>query len=215
MKEFLVQMVRRVFPRIDVRRFYGAHVNIHPTAVILPTFRLELRDPQPGRCYLTVGADSMVGGTFVFESGEGLVTIGERVFFGSSTVICRNRVDVGSNVFVAWSGYLYDHDSHSLDYRERRKDLSRQLADYRSGNANFIASKNWSVVSSSPIVVKDDAWIGLGCVVLKGVTIGAGAIVGAGSVVARDVDPWTVVGGNPARTLKRIPDELRCDSTGS
>jgi len=148
----------------------------------------------------------------VFESGEGHVTIGERVFFGESTVICRSRIELGSNIFVAWGSYLYDHDSHSLDYRERRKDIGRQLADFRSGHANYIASKDWAVVNSRPIVVKDDAWIGMEALVLKGVTVGEGAIVGAGSVVSRDVDPWTVVGGNPAQVLKRIPAELRAGS---
>jgi acetyltransferase-like isoleucine patch superfamily enzyme len=45
--------------------------------------------------------------------------------------------------------------------------------------------------------------------ILKGVTIGEGAIVGAGAVVARDVSPWTVVGGNPAKTIKTLPEGLR------
>lgn len=46
-------------------------------------------------------------------------------------------------------------------------------------------------------------------IILKGVTIGEGAIVGAGSVVTKDVAPWTVVGGNPARVIKEIPINLR------
>ena len=42
------------------------------------------------------------------------------------------------------------------------------------------------------------------CKILKGVTVGEGAVVGAGSVVVKDVRPWTIVGGNPAREIKEI-----------
>lgn len=210
MRNRLIKVARRLLPQVDPRRLYGRHVDIHPSTVLLPSFQLDLRKPLPGRCYLRVGADCMLGGTFVFESAEGLVTLGDRVFFGGGHVICRSRIEMGSNIFIAWGGYIYDHDSHSLDFRERRKDLQRQLEDFRTGcKANFIVSKDWGVVRSEPIVVQDDAWIGMHVTILKGVTIGEGAIVGAGAVVARDVSPWTVVGGNPAKTIKTLPEGLR------
>lgn len=57
---------------------------------------------------------------------------------------------------------------------------------------------------TKPIVVEDEAWIGAGVIVLAGVTIGRGSVVAAGAVVARDVEPYTVAGGVPARTIKVI-----------
>ena len=57
-----------------------------------------------------------------------------------------------------------------------------------------------------PITVGDHAWIGAGAIILPGVTIGAGAVVAAGSIVTRDVEPRTVVAGNPARFLRNIDD---------
>jgi maltose O-acetyltransferase len=54
---------------------------------------------------------------------------------------------------------------------------------------------------SAPITIEDDAWLGFNSVVLRGVTIGAGAIVGAASVVTKDVMPFSVVAGNPARIV--------------
>lgn len=55
----------------------------------------------------------------------------------------------------------------------------------------------------SPINIKDDVWLGANVVVLPGITIGQGAIIGAGSVVTKNVEPYTIVAGNPARTLKK------------
>lgn len=57
---------------------------------------------------------------------------------------------------------------------------------------------------SKPIVVDDEVWIGCGAIILQGVTIGKGAVVSAGSVVSKDVEPLTVVGGVPAKLLKKI-----------
>lgn len=53
------------------------------------------------------------------------------------------------------------------------------------------------------IHIQDDAWIGYGAIILTGVTIGRGSVVGAGSVVSRDVAPYDIVAGNPARRIGR------------
>ena len=65
-----------------------------------------------------------------------------------------------------------------------------------------IQSSTFDLVTK-PIVIADNVWIATGAYVMPGVTIGEGAVVAAGAVVTKDVDPWTVVGGNPARVLKR------------
>lgn len=57
-----------------------------------------------------------------------------------------------------------------------------------------------------PIVIEDEVWIGAGAIVLGGVTVGRGAVVAAGAVVGHDVEPRTVVGGVPARLIKRIAE---------
>lgn len=61
----------------------------------------------------------------------------------------------------------------------------------------------------APVKISDKVWIGFNSIILKGVTIGEGAVVGAGSVVTKDVPAWTVVAGNPARIIREIPENER------
>lgn len=58
--------------------------------------------------------------------------------------------------------------------------------------------------ASDEIAIQNDAWIGAGTIILPGVTVGECSVVGAGSVVTKDVPPYTVVAGNPAKFLRRV-----------
>lgn len=69
---------------------------------------------------------------------------------------------------------------------------------------------------SAPIIIQDHAWIGSRAIILKGVTIGRGAVVAAGSVVTKDVEPFAIVGGNPARFIReRGTHEFTYHTSGS
>ena len=164
--------------------------------------KIRLDNPEE-RKYLQIGNNCIVSGYFIFESTHGMVKIGNHSYVGGGTFICRSGIEIGNNVTIAWGGTFYDHDSHSLDYMKRRKDIDDELDDIRNGR-NFIQNKDWSDVNSKPIKICDDAWIGMNVIILKGITVGEGAIVGAGSVVTKDVPAWTVVAGNPARVVKEL-----------
>lgn len=62
---------------------------------------------------------------------------------------------------------------------------------------------NLQGVTAKGITIEDDVWIGTGCKILDGVTIGKGAVIAAGAVVNKDVQPYTIVGGVPAKELKK------------
>jgi galactoside O-acetyltransferase len=83
---------------------------------------------------------------------------------------------------------------HSLDHRARRRDL-QHYKDKR---------RDWCNIVIRPVRICRGAWLGARTIVLKGVTIGEGAVIGAGSVVSRDVPPFTLAVGNPARIVRQL-----------
>lgn len=146
---------------------------------------------------LKIGQRSLVEGSVVFERENASVFIGENTNVGRSNIICADKIEIGNDVLIAWGCTILDNDSHSLSEKNRRKDAS----DWYNGK------KDWSNVSMRPIKIEDSVWIGFNSIILKGVTIGKGAVIGAGSVVTRDVKPFTVVAGNPAKFIKDIKNE--------
>lgn len=190
-------------PRRHARQL--ACVDVGEGAVILRNARLEFQtgsDRFGG--HLRLGKGAIVGCDFVFESDRGEIEVGDRTFINSGTrLISRESIRIGSMATIAWDCTIYDHNSHSLDWRERAADHARLLENVAAGRA-LIEGKDWSSVKSRPIVIGDKAWIGFGVTVLGGVTVGEGAIVAAGSVVRADVAPWTVVAGNPAAWIKDL-----------
>jgi galactoside O-acetyltransferase len=178
-------------------------------SLLFENFNLNVLRPEGNRRYVTIGNDSMVGGSYDFFAPAGEVVIGDRVFFAGGNAICTHSIVIENDVFISWGVYLFDNDSHSLDYRHRIQDMTNHLNDWRSGKTNFNISKDWTHVNSAPIRICQYAWIGMEVTILKGVTIGRGAVVGAKSVVTNDVAPWTVVGGNPAKFIKNIETDIK------
>ena len=158
----------------------------------------------PNGVALHIGKNGIIGGKFIFENGQGNITVGDRVHIGAGTkLISINSISVGCDVTIAWGCTIYDHNSHSTEWEERKDDTLTEYNDYIEFR-NTLKNKQWDHVKSKPIIIDDKAWIGFDSVILKGVHIGEGAIVAARSVVTKDVPPWTVVGGNPARFIRSL-----------
>lgn len=164
-------------------------------------FSIDFRHPKKGSIYLIIGNNSIINGNFVFETETGKISIGDRCHIGNSTFISKSKIEIGNDVTIAWGCTIYDHDSHSIYWDERKNDTIQEYKDTLQFN-DEIYNKNWSVVNTKPITIKDKVWIGMNVIILKGVTIGEGAIIGAGSVVTQDVPEWSVVAGNPAKVVK-------------
>lgn len=139
-------------------------------------------------------------------------------------VIIRAGSEVGPNVSIGDYSYI----SGPRSYVEAASigkfcSIARQTTigvsghDYNKVTTHpFIIDPAYKFVTSAvpgtqkpPPVIGHDVWIGMNCVVHRGVSIGNGAVVASDAVVTRDVEPYSIVGGNPARHLKyRFPQEI-------
>jgi len=148
---------------------------------------------------LTIGEGSILEGAIAFEREGAAVVIGRDTFVGSSQIVCASRIEIGDDVLVSWGCTILDHNSHSTVWRDRAKDVKEW---YRG-------RKDWSNVVSLPVKLGNKCWVGMHSIILKGVEVGEGAIVAAGSIVTKDIPPWTIAGGNPARVIREIPADER------
>jgi acetyltransferase-like isoleucine patch superfamily enzyme len=148
---------------------------------------------------LHVGDQCIIEGTLHFDKADASIIIGNRTFIGGGTsLLCSTNISIGNDVLIAWGCTILDHNSHSLNWQYRQEDV-----------LNWFHKKiNWDHIKQSPITIGDKVWIGFNCIILKGVTIGEGAVIAAGSVITKDVEPYSVVGGNPQRVLKQKHNEL-------
>ena len=133
----------------------------------------------------------------LFDRENASLEIGSRTFIGAGRIVVGQSVSIGSDVLISWGFTIVDHDSHSQDFEIRKNDVAEW----------YYGRKSWDGIASAPVRIENSAWIGFDAVILKGVTVGEGAIVAARAVVTSDVPPWTVVAGNPARVIKSLrPD---------
>jgi acetyltransferase-like isoleucine patch superfamily enzyme len=149
-------------------------------------------------CLIVVLENSIVEGQLFFDREDAKILIGKRSFV-NGTIISAKQVDIGDDVMISWGVTISDHNSHAMAFSQRQNDVM----EWRVGK------KDWSNVKISPVKICDKVWIGFNAIILKGVTVGEGAIIGAGSVVTKDVRPWTVLAGNPAKCIREIPEEER------
>ena len=118
------------------------------------------------------------------RSPEASIRIGSGCGFTGTTLVAAVGIQIGDRVQVGANASIVDTDFHPLHPVDRE-------SDFNAGR-------------SAPIYIKDDVFIGMDSLVLKGVTIEEGSVVGAGSVVTRDVPSFTIVAGNPAREVGSV-----------
>ena len=127
----------------------------------------------------------------------GLKHRGHIAVYPSVKVWCPWNVEFGSYVAIDDEVNLYSAAKITIGTKVA---ISREA--FICTASHDISYPNRPLITA-PITICDGVWIGARATILPGVTIGEGAVVAAGAVVTRDVEPWTVVGGNPARVIKK------------
>jgi len=169
--------------------FPDVHINIAFSSSISGKGRLDLGVKWnrlrylPSEFNLANKSKLIVNGKFSIYTGfhisvtEGAaLTLGGGYINNNTTIDCFDSITIGNGVAISKGVTIRDSDNHSIN-----------------GNQAIHA----------PIVIEDDVWIGLNVTVLKGVCIGSGSVVAAGAVVTRDVPKNTLVGGVPAKVIKK------------
>lgn len=145
---------------------------------------------------IIIGKNSTFGrGTVFFAPNK--IMIGNNVYIGKycsleTDIEIKNDVLIGNNVGLIGK---YDHD---YTY------IGKSIKD-----SPWIGDSDYSFKGKNlKIEIDNDVWIGYGSIIMSGVKIGRGSVVAAGSLVLKDVEPYTIVGGNPARVIgKRFTEE--------
>lgn len=161
------------------QKIYGSNVKIK--------YLVELSS----RRYITFGLDVAIDSLCrIIADNDGFIVFGNRVALnrnvlinarGGGRIIIGNDVLIGPNVVIRSNNHRFESLSIPIN---------------RQG------------VTSGRITIEDDVWIAANCVILPNVKIGKGAIIGAGTVVTKDVEPYSIMGGVPAKKIgSRIKDE--------
>ena len=141
----------------------------------------------------TIGAWVWIGSGCAFRAHEGHLSIGRKTTFGgNNTINCYQRVEIKEECLFADNIYIVDFDHWYVD----------PIMSIRSQG-----------IRKEDIVMGPNVWVAEKATILRGTTIGEGAVIGAMSLVIRDVPPYAVVGGVPARIIKyrRSPADVAWD----
>lgn len=113
-----------------------------------------------------------------------ILRIGDNFGMTGGVICAAEKITIGNNVAVGANTTIVDTDFHPIDPLERKIHPAS--------------------AKTAPIVIEDDVFIGMSCLVLKGVTIGKGSVIGAGSVVTKSIPPGVIAAGNPAKVIRKL-----------
>lgn len=156
----------------------------------------------------TIGGTVHFGGkNSFFQSHSRHVSMGHNIRFGRCTRLDAGfggKISIGDDVLIDDNCFITAQNSITIGSHVQISAYSF-ITDF---NHNF-ESRSKPIVeqgcSTKPVIIGDDVWIGAHTCILAGVTVGKGAIVGAGAVVTKNVRPYTIVAGNPAREIRKRP----------
>lgn len=151
-----------------------------------------------------------LGKDVVFEAGVLVfhpenIEIGDDVYIGHNTILKgyhKNKMVIGSGTWIGQQCFLHSAGGLRVGSNVGIGPAVRIITSHHEGKDVSVPILH-TPIAFKPVTVEDDADIGTGAVLLPGVTVGKGAQVGAGAVVCHDVEPYTVVGGVPARLIRR------------
>ena len=156
---------------------------------------------NPGN--IRIGNNCHISGLLLVYGYGGSITMGDNCSLSPySRIVSAKKIVIGDRVLIAHNVNIIDNISHPLDARLRHEDF---INSYAIGMQQYD-------IKAQEVIIENDVWIGFNSTIMKGVTIGRGAIIGAGSVVTKDIRPWTVNAGNPLKCIRELePVEIKTE----
>lgn len=124
--------------------------------------------------------------SIVIEENAELI-IGDGTGISNSAIYCAQKIVIGNNVFIGGDCKIYDTDFHPIIAKERIINTIHKI-------------------KKSEVHIQDNAFIGTGSIILKGITIGKNSVIAAGSVVSKNIPENQIWGGNPIQFIKNLPE---------
>lgn len=160
--------------------------------------------------FRSLGADCVFeAGVLVFHPEN--ITLGANVYVGHYAILkgyYKNELRIGDETWIGQQCFFHSAGGIEIGKRVGIGPSVRILTSVHE-EAGRSVPVLFAPVRFAPVVIEDDADLGVGTIVLPGVTIGRGAVLGAGSVVTRDVPAYTIAAGVPARVLRERTAEER------
>ena len=148
----------------------------------------QLHDPQ----YIRIGNNTSFGKDLYLtvwgvSNREPNLSIGNNCYFGAyNHITCANKITIGDSLLTGKWVTITDNSHGETDRASLEMKPTKR-----------------PITSKGPVIIGNNVWIGDKATILPGVTIGDGAVIAANAVVTKDVPPYSVVGGNPAKVIKR------------
>lgn len=145
---------------------------------------------------LKVGESVTLWRTSLAVEESGYLQIGNYSYIANASLVCSEKISIGNGVFIAGGVTIVDSDFHPMAPAAR---LADTVALSPIGNRN-----RRPPIKAAPVIIGDDVWIGYNSTILKGVTIGDGAVISPGALVIENVAPGVTVAGNPAKPISAV-----------
>lgn len=161
---------------------------IHPSTII--SHQSEILNHKNDKSSIDIGKECLIRGNLMVLKHGGKIKIGNHCFLGDNSRIWSSvNVTIGDRVLISHNVNIHDNNSHSFDSNIRHQEFL-SIIKYHTLLVGV-------EIGESEIIIGNDVWIGFNATILKGVTIGDGAIIGANTIITKNVEPYTVVVGNP------------------
>ena len=202
-------MIKRMLSIIDIKKLYNRYIFLKRATIgknFSCTRNSNCINGSRDKNNIIIGDNCEIC-CLLQTDNTGKITIGDYTTIRyNSSIGSSEKITIGECVIISNNVIIRDNNSHPTDPQMR----------YKMSKSGFYGELwKWKYAEKKSIVIGNNVWIGEQAMVLKGVTIGHGSIIAAKAVITKDVPPYSIAAGNPARIVKNFQREHTCENIES